>query len=274
MATFDLSDLEPGTIRGTNEVDVFTSGDRLAEGLYRLEGRGSGADSLTFDPLDKGRLYLDLDSGFGRILNGDNARFLLKSIEQLTGTRRDDVIRGSDDRDVIDGNGGNDLIKGRGGNDSIDGGSGSDKLYGGGGSDFIQGGNGNDRLKGDGGNDILDGGSGNDKLTGGSGDDVFVFDEDDNDGSDYEVITDFEIGGEDSDNDTIRFEDFSGRLRTGIQQELNGGNNRYVEIYENRGDTFIYYDSNGSSRGGDKFRLQLEDVDADDLNFSDHFEFI
>jgi len=274
MADFDLRELGPGTHRGTNDNDAYFAGEER-EGFYRVDGR-RGTDTLTFALIEDGRVFVDLQRDFGVILSVSNgARYRIENIEIVNGSFRNDHLSGDNRDNTFFGFGGNDTIRGRDGEDTLDGGAGRDKLYGGDDDDDLRGGRGDDRLKGDSGDDTLDGGRGNDKLTGGSGDDTFRFRESDNDGSDYEVITDFEVGGGRSDRDEIVFLGFSNRFRDGLEQELNGGNNKYVEVYENRsGDTFIYYDSNGSSRGGDKFRIELEDVDADDLDFGDHFTFI
>jgi Ca2+-binding RTX toxin-like protein len=59
------------------------------------------------------------------------------SIENLTGTSRDDLLFGSDDDNVLSGLGGNDYIDGGWGDDTVLPGSGSDTVYGGQGIDTI-----------------------------------------------------------------------------------------------------------------------------------------
>ena len=109
---------------------------------------------------------------------------ILASIENVTGSRQDDVIVGQDNVPNV--------IKGGAGPDRISGGSGNDKLHGGDGDDVIgarpaedlnddgdQTGrgeiagadDGNDRMYGDAGNDAIYGGGGNDTINGGAGDD-------------------------------------------------------------------------------------------------------
>lgn len=61
--------------------------------------------------------------------------------------------------------------------------------------DILEGGAGADVLLGDLGDDRLDGGTGDDTLTGGAGNDIFVL----SDGGGADVITDFDIGDDDSD---------------------------------------------------------------------------
>jgi hypothetical protein len=78
----------------------------------------------------------------------------------VTGTGRDEVLKGTKDQDIICGRGGFDRIKGGQGNDVIRGGRGDDVLKGGAGDDVLKGSRGKDRLTGGGGSDALFGGSG------------------------------------------------------------------------------------------------------------------
>ena len=90
----------------------------------------------------------------------------------ITGTPRNDVLRGTNGADVICGLAGNDIIFGLGGNDTIVAGDGNDTVDAGNGHDRVDGGSGNDRLSGSIGNDTLIGSNGNDVIEGGAGDDV------------------------------------------------------------------------------------------------------
>lgn len=92
----------------------------------------------------------------------------------ITGTARNDVLRGTNGADVICGLGGNDIIYGLGGNDTLIGGGGNDTLHGGAGNDKLRGEAGNDTLVGNGGDDSLVGGNGNDRLDGQVGHDMLV----------------------------------------------------------------------------------------------------
>jgi len=92
----------------------------------------------------------------------------------LRGTRKADVLDGSNFDDVIKGLARNDLINGHDGNDLLNGGKGADIINGGMGDDYILGGRGHDQLFGDEGNDILHGGKGNDLLNGGANDDLLA----------------------------------------------------------------------------------------------------
>ena len=132
---------------------------------------------------------------------------VLASIENVTGSRRDDVITG----DLVP-----NVLKGGAGNDELNGGAEADKLYGGEGNDVLgrrtakaegdraavtpivddpgadmmHGGPGNDKIYGGAGSDILIGGAGDDDLYGDADvdtnthADVFVFTPDDGMGSD------------------------------------------------------------------------------------------
>ena len=94
----------------------------------------------------------------------------LPDIENLTGSRHNDVLAGDSRDNVLRGKAGNDKIYGGpgGGDDTLAGGEGHDKLYGGIGDDTLDGGPGNDLLTGGPGADILIGGAGIDTavLTG------------------------------------------------------------------------------------------------------------
>jgi VCBS repeat-containing protein len=98
-----------------------------------------------------------------------------KKNDVLTGTDRLDIIFGKKGNDVLDGRGGKDFLFGDKGNDQLLGGDGNDFLFGGKGKDLLNGGDGNDFLFGGKGNDLLDGGAGNDYLFGDKGTDTFNF---------------------------------------------------------------------------------------------------
>ena len=145
----------------------------------------------------------------------------LESIENVTGSRRDDVITGDGVPNVLMGGDGNDeLVGGASGStsdDTLHGGAGNDMLgqttakaaedlNGDGdeldvgeqavaaitddaGDDTMHGGAGNDKLFGGTGDDTLNGGAGDDDLTGGGGIDTFVFGPD----SGSDVIIDIQV---------------------------------------------------------------------------------
>jgi Ca2+-binding RTX toxin-like protein len=175
-----------------------------------LQG-GTGADVLDggagADIVDYATSSLAVNVGLdGSVSSGGDAQGdQLISIEQLSGSIYNDVLRGSLAAETIIGNNGDDQIFGLAGDDSLQGGSGDDVIDGGAGADMINGGSGNDtanyqaataavtitlggvgsgaeaqgdtlidieRLVGGGFNDTLIGGTGADVLEGSAGDDV------------------------------------------------------------------------------------------------------
>jgi hypothetical protein len=90
----------------------------------------------------------------------------------VTGTGRNDVLRGTPARDVICALGGNDVIHARGGRDLVYGGRGNDRIAGGLGRDVLFGERGHDRLWGGAGPDRLFGGLGRDRFVAGAGSDT------------------------------------------------------------------------------------------------------
>ena len=121
---------------------------------------------------------------------------VLASIENVTGSRRDDMITGDLVTNVLKGGAGDDTLNGDAGNDTLYGGDGEDILgardtdnsgtfdLDEAGNDMLMGGADNDTLNGGTGNDTLNGGGGDNDLRGGEGADVFVFTPGDDMGSD------------------------------------------------------------------------------------------
>jgi Ca2+-binding RTX toxin-like protein len=120
---------------------------------------------------------------------------VLISIENVTGSAFDDVIRGNGEDNILAGASGSDFIEGRDGDDlldgdgnplgilyldnndgpgddHLDGGAGDDVIRGGGGQDTLIGGLDNDELSGDAGSDLLIGGTGFNTVDGGAGTDT------------------------------------------------------------------------------------------------------
>ena len=171
--------------------------------LARLEripgmfGRWGFADSVNVDSRRVSPAYLSLDQGMimaalGNALGGDVLRdaFATREIRRslrpvlgveefdvhpractITGSGRDDRLRGTRGDDVVCGLGGDDRIEGRGGDDVVYGDGGDDRIAAGAGDDTAYGGDGADRIDGEDGDDVLAGGPGADRLTGGAGDD-------------------------------------------------------------------------------------------------------
>ena len=90
----------------------------------------------------------------------------LVDIENIFGSKFNDLIIGDANRNTLNGFSGNDEIYGEGG---------SDRLLGQAGDDFISGGPEHDVLEGGAGNDTLNGGPGDDTLIGGNGADIFEY---------------------------------------------------------------------------------------------------
>lgn len=162
------------TIFGGNGRDVIFagSGDDViigGFGLDRIFG-GSGNDTISWDNLSSG-LSVDLKKQRVHFRAGGGERF--SSIENITGSRGNDVIKGDHFNNVLRGNFGDDRLEGRGGddvllgdegNDHLDGGKGNDTFFGGSGNDTSVGGKGFDFFFGGEGNDVIDGGKDFDKL--------------------------------------------------------------------------------------------------------------
>jgi Ca2+-binding RTX toxin-like protein len=120
---------------------------------------GYGADTVGYGSAGA-RVRVDLAAGTASGGDGIDEIF---SIENVVGSRFDDLLIGTDGNNVMRGGEGHDRLKGRDGSDRLIGGIGRDELFGGAGRDV---------LEGVGANDYLNGGRGDDELRGGSGDDV------------------------------------------------------------------------------------------------------
>jgi len=108
----------------------------------------------------------------------------LYDIENVTGSRGDDVIDGDHSRNVLRGDDNDDIIRGHDGNDTIFGDDDDDVVWGDEGDDYVHGGDdedevrgglGNDHLFGDAGDDLLRGEQGDDVIDGGTGTDTVFF---------------------------------------------------------------------------------------------------
>ncbi|MGH2675481.1 MAG: calcium-binding protein [Actinomycetota bacterium] len=154
----------PCTIEGTDDDDVLTGtaapdvicghgGDDVLQGLDGddvLDG-GDGIDTASFEAAPC-CIRADLATGWATGAGNDQ----LVSIENLTGSQGDDVLRGDGGPNVLSGLGGTDL------------------LYGGDGDDALLGGDGDDYLAGEGGTNTIDGGEGADICPEGTGVSCYV----------------------------------------------------------------------------------------------------
>ncbi|MEH2248574.1 MAG: calcium-binding protein [Nostoc sp.] len=154
-------------ILGSNGNDTIDGGDG---GNDTIDG-GAGNDLLSYNfdyyPSEGITSTFNAITNIGSITIGTNV-LNYKNIERLeiTGTKYDDKIVGSNGNDTINGGTGNEGFEGTGGNDTISGGTGDDILGGTGGNNTINGGTGNDTINGGtGGNDTIDGGTGDDLLS-------------------------------------------------------------------------------------------------------------
>lgn len=129
------------TLRGGPGDDVLEGGpgDDLLNGgpgRDRLTG-GLGVDTADYAE-DPGRVEVDLESGRARDGSGDED--VLEEIENVVGSRFDDLLVGDEEENVLEGRAGDDRIFGLGGDDRLLGGRGDDLLDGGPGEDVCIGG--------------------------------------------------------------------------------------------------------------------------------------
>jgi Ca2+-binding RTX toxin-like protein len=133
------------------------------DSLYGGEGRdlldgGNGRDYAFYDNNLVGiaAVLLNQDGSSLKGFEGLSEDDLI-NIEDLQGSRFDDLLVGNDEKNIIFGMDGNDTIYGGAGNDILNGVGGNDVVYGGEGDDHLLGGDG-DLLQGGAGADIIDGG--------------------------------------------------------------------------------------------------------------------
>ena len=171
-------------IHGGSGSDTIYGGDGndvLSGGWYldTIDG-GSGRDTVNYN-LDAGDDAGHGGSGFAINLTTGRTTTIVEniladtlvSIENVTGSSKNDIITGNDENNQIYGGAGDDTVYASAGDDTLNGGDGDDVLSGNDGNDAIYGGRGNDILNGDAGNDTLVANYGDDTLNGGDGDDVF-----------------------------------------------------------------------------------------------------
>jgi Ca2+-binding RTX toxin-like protein len=140
--------------------DDILAGDAGTDKLYGEAGNdqlhgGAGADRLDGGLGTDWALYLNgatagvhinlvTHTGAGGAATGDR----LFSIENVQGTKFNDVLTGDNFTNVLDTGLGNDTVNGGAGNDTLNGGGGTDTINGGTGDDLLIGGLGADRLDG------------------------------------------------------------------------------------------------------------------------------
>ena len=154
----------PNGTRGADELFGFRGNDILygGPGSDRLDG-GSHRDTASYVGATAGvKVNLNLTGPQNTRGAGTDT---LVSIENLTGSRFNDVLLGNGANNVLSGMAGNDTLHGGGGDDTLNGGTGNDTLLGYTGDDRLNGGDGNDRLLGGSGDDVLNGGAGSDTAS-------------------------------------------------------------------------------------------------------------
>ena len=152
-----------------NEISALNGNDVLVgnAGNDTLDG-GSGIDTAGYLD-DSSAVSVSLETNTAT--DGFGGQDILKSIENITGSRFGAHLTGSNRANTIKGDEGADIIEGKGGDDELIGGEGAD-VYGGTGNDSLNGGEGNDKLFGEDGNDRLEGNADDDELPGGNGADT------------------------------------------------------------------------------------------------------
>jgi len=155
------------TLEGGDGADVLDGGGEADT----LDG-GTGTDTASYVLSFAGvNVNLATGRGTGGYADGD----VLRGIENILGSNRNDTLRGDDGNNVLNGRSGNDIIFSGHGENTLRGGSGNDRLTGGSGNDTFTGGTGNDVLQGQAGNDLLNGGAGADTLDGGRDTDTATY---------------------------------------------------------------------------------------------------
>jgi len=170
----------------------------------------------------------------------------------FTGDGSGNNVTGTEFSDILNGGSGADIFDGGASDDSISGGAGNDSLFGGAGSDTLSGGDGNDTLTG---------GAGTNVLSGGLGADVFVFTGTTAGGGD--IITDYSIVDDVINLDQSAFVGigagplgssfylYSSTVATvsAIESQLTSPS--IIALFDSVANTTkLYYDSNGSTVGG------------------------
>ena len=124
------------TLVGNAAENVLTGGP----GADQLNG-GAGSDTASYQAAD-GPVTADLADAANNA--GEAAGDSYLSIEDVEGSRFDDLLAGNPGDNTLLGDAGNDELAGRGGNDVLGGGAGNDIVHGGPGGDVLDGGAGTD----------------------------------------------------------------------------------------------------------------------------------
>ena len=154
---------------GDDTVKGGAGNDRFVDdpGADDYDGGDGGGDRIDLRNAPTG-VAVDLAAGEVE----DRARTVTDTftgIEQVRGSKFDDILAGTTDRDVLLGSNGDDVLRGLGGDDTLKGNKGDDTMKGGGGDDLLIGAGGDDSLLGNAGDDTLNAGPGDDTAKGGAG---------------------------------------------------------------------------------------------------------
>lgn len=267
---------------GADTIRAFSGNDTLIGGRGRdqLFG-GSGVDTASYTDADED-VAVNLRQRIG--FRGEARLDRLDSIEDLVGSRFDDLligdnanngISGGDGDDLIFGLLGNDVLSGDAGDDTVAGSFGNDVLSGGDGDDQLSGGNDNDQLFGGTGNDFLNGNNADDRLEGGAGDDDLfgaggvdlIFGGDGNDTVNGGNTADTVVGGSGNDlvlggggSDLLFGSAGADTIRASLGQDtlfgggghdnLNGATGNDTLFGESGNDILIGFDGNDTLMGG------------------------
>jgi hypothetical protein len=153
-------------------LDSTTVWRSMPDGKWRARLTRASVGSSSFSSLT--------DNGTMLLFEGDGALWAIdigalpkySCVDLLAthiGTKKKDVIDGTDGDDVIVGLGGNDIIRGGEGRDRICSGNGDDRVIGEGDRDWLRGGNGDDQLDGKSGDDNINDRLGTNDVDGGPG---------------------------------------------------------------------------------------------------------
>lgn len=146
-----------GTGNSLDNVIVGNAGNNVING-------GTGVDTASYSGAGAG-VTINLSLTTAQATGGAGTD-TLSGIENLVGSRYDDVLTGSSGANTLTGGAGNDRLVGGAGNDLLDGGAGNDRLIDGVGDDVMNGGAGNDTyvVAGSSGSILIEDGSGIDTL--------------------------------------------------------------------------------------------------------------
>ena len=113
-------------LKGFGGDDILVGG----AGADTMEG-GDGMDTVDYSGADR-RIVLNLETGAGA---GGAKGDVVSQVENVVGSRYNDVVKGSAADNILAGGAGNDILKSYGGNDILIGGEGADTMNGGDGVD-------------------------------------------------------------------------------------------------------------------------------------------